>query len=250
MEALGRTSSASKNLPILHIITYRPEFVAPWVGESHVTTINLNRLGNREAAQIVASLAGNKPISAETIADIVDRSDGIPLFLEEMTKAVLEAESEGEARRAIKAVPSQKSAVPASLHASLMARLDRLGAAKGIAQVGAAIGRSFSHQLAGKRGARERSGAQHPARPAHRLGLLFRQGQTPDATYLFKHALIRDAAYSMLLREPRRALHARILEALETKFSDIAEASRNFSRIMRRRRDKLRRPPTYWGEAG
>jgi len=223
LEALGRNVERLKGMPILHVITYRPEFVAPWVGESHVTTINLNRLGNREAAQIVASLAGNKVIPAEVIADIVDRSDGIPLFLEEMTKAVLEAESEGDARRAIKAVPSQKSAVPASLHASLMARLDRLGAAKGIAQVGAAIGRSFSHALLASVARESEAELSTLLDRLVASGLLFRQGQPPDATYLFKHALIRDAAYSMLLREPRRALHARILEALETKFPDIAE---------------------------
>jgi len=147
LEAFGRMVEKLKDLPILLVIPYRPEFNAPWVGDSHVTTINLNRLDDAEAARIVASLAGNKPLSADTIADIVDRSDGIPLFLEEMTKAVLEAESEGAARETVAAAPSQSHAVPASLHASLMSRLDRLGPAKGIAHVGAAIGRSFSHAL-------------------------------------------------------------------------------------------------------
>ena len=250
LEATGRSVERIKNLPILHIITYRPEFAAPWIGESHVTSINLNRLGNREASRIVASLAGNKAISPETIADIVDRSDGIPLFLEEMTKAVLEAESEGEARRAIKAVPSQKSAVPASLHASLMARLDRLGAAKGIAQVGAAIGRSFSHQLLA---AVTRESEAELAALLDRLiasGLLFRQGQPPDATYLFKHALIRDAAYSMLLRESRRALHARILEALETKFADVAANQPELLAHHAEEAGEIEKAVQLWGEAG
>jgi len=223
-EAFGRTVEKLKGLPVLLVITYRPEFNAPWIGESHVTSITLNRLGNREASQIVASLAGNKPISAETVADIVDRSDGIPLFLEEMTKAVLETESETAARETVSASPSRAHAVPAILHASLMPRLDRLGKAKGTAQVGAAIGRSFSHALLAAVSSDNPDDLQIYLNRLISSGLVFRQGQPPDATYLFKHALIRDAAYSMLLREPRRALHARILEALETKFPDIAEA--------------------------
>jgi predicted ATPase len=112
-----------------------------------VTSVTLNRLGEREAAAIIARLVGNKELPADVMAEIVERTDGIPLFVEEMTKAVLEAEREGEARRTVAAVPSSALAVPASLHASLMARLDRLGPAKEVAQIGAAIGREFSHAL-------------------------------------------------------------------------------------------------------
>ena len=147
LEAFGRTVDRIKTLPALLIVTFRPEFNAPWVGQSHVTTLTLNRLGEREAAAIIARLVGNKELPADVMAEIVERTDGIPLFVEEMTKAVLEAESEGEARRTAAAVPSPALAVPASLHASLMARLDRLGPAKEVAQIGAAIGREFSHAL-------------------------------------------------------------------------------------------------------
>ena len=145
LEAFGRTVDRIKTLPALLIVTFRPEFNAPWVGQSHVTSLTLNRLGEREAAAIIARLVGNKELPADVMAEIVERTDGIPLFVEEMTKAVLEAESEGEARRTAAAVPSPTLAVPASLHASLMARLDRLGPAKEVAQIGAAIGREFSH---------------------------------------------------------------------------------------------------------
>ena len=137
---------------------------------------------------------------------------------------MLEAESEGEARKTASAVPSSALAVPASLHASLMARLDRLGPAKEVAQIGAAIGREFSHALAGCGGAASRKRSFKSA--LDRLitaGLLFRQGVPPHATYLFKHALVQDAAYGTLLREPRRALHARIAETLESQFAEIAE---------------------------
>ena len=147
LEVFGRTVDQIKTLPVLLIVTFRPEFNAPWAGRSHVTSLALNRLGEREAAAIIARIVGNKDLPADVTAEIVERTDGIPLFVEEMTKAVLEAESEGEARQTAAAVPSSALAVPASLHASLMARLDRLGPAKEVAQIGAAIGREFSHPL-------------------------------------------------------------------------------------------------------
>ena len=146
-EAIGRTVDRIESLPVLLIVTFRPEFNAPWVGRSHVTSLTLNRLGEREAATMIARLVGNKALPADVLAEIVERTDGIPLFVEEMTKAVLEAESEGAARRTVAAVPSSALAVPASLHASLMERLDRPGPAKEVAQIGSAIGREFSHAL-------------------------------------------------------------------------------------------------------
>jgi class 3 adenylate cyclase len=147
LEVFGRTVDRIKTLPVLLIVTFRPEFNAPWAGRSHVTSVALNRLGERDAAAIIAHLVGNKELPSDVMAEIVERTDGIPLFVEEMTKAILEVESEGEGRRTAAAVPSPTLAVPASLHASLMARLDRLGPAKEVAQIGAAIGREFSHAL-------------------------------------------------------------------------------------------------------
>ena len=223
LEAFGRTVDRIKTLPALLIVTFRPEFNAPWAGRSHVMSLALNRLGERETAAIIARLVGNKELPADVMAEIVERTDGIPLFVEEMTKAVLEAEGEGEARRTAAAVPSPALAVPASLHASLMARLDRLGPAKEVAQIGAAIGREFSHALLA---AVVRKPEAELGAALDRLiaaGLLFRQGVPPHASYLFKHALVQDAAYGTLLREPRRALHARIAETLEGQFADVAE---------------------------
>ena len=205
LEVFGRTVDRIKILPVLLIVTFRPEFNAPWAGRSHVTSLALNRLGEREAAAIIARIVGNKELPADVMAEIVERTDGIPLFVEEMTKAVLEAESEGEAWQTAAAVPSPALAVPASLHASLMARLDRLGPAKEVAQIGAVIGREFSHALLA---AVVRKKEAEFASALDRLiaaGLLFRQGIPPHATYLFKHAFVQDAAYGTLLREPRRA---------------------------------------------
>ena len=157
------------------------------------------------------------------MAEIVERTDGIPLFVEEMTKAVLEAGGAGEARHIAAAVPSTALAVPASLHASLMARLDRLGSAKEMAQVGSAIGREFSYALLAAVARKPEVELQSALDRLIGAGLLFRQGMPPHATYLFKHALVQDAAYGTLLREPRRALHARIAETIESSFADIAE---------------------------
>src|SRR6202030_469935 len=196
------------------------EFNAPWVGQSHVTSLTLNRLGEREVATIIARLAGNEELPTDVMAEIVERTDGIPLFVEEMTKAVLEAESEGAARRTIAAVPSPALAVPASLHASLMARLDRLGPAKEVVQIGSAIGREFSHALLALVARKSEAELGSALDRLVQAGLLSRQGVPPQASYLFKHALVQDAAYGMLLREPRRALHARIAAVLEARFPD------------------------------
>jgi class 3 adenylate cyclase len=147
LEAVGRAVDRIRTLGVLLIATYRPEFEPPWIGRPHVTALTLNRLGAREIAAMIDLLTGNKLLPASMRQDIIERTDGIPLFAEEITKAALEAESEGDAERTIAAVPSPSLAVPASLHASLMARLDRLGPAKEVAQIGAAIGREFSHGL-------------------------------------------------------------------------------------------------------
>ena len=188
LEALGRTVDRLKALGVMLIVTYRPEFEPPWIGRPHVTAITLNRLGEREITAMIDRVTGNKALPRSIRQDIIERTDGVPLFVEEMTKAVLEAESEGEAQRTTAAVPSPALAVPASLHASLIARLDRLGPAKELAQIGAAIGREFSHTLLA---AVARKAEADLASALDRLtaaGLLFRQGAPPHATYLFKHA--------------------------------------------------------------
>jgi len=250
LEAFGRTVDRIKTLPVLLIVTFRPEFSAPWAGRSHVTSLALNRLGERETAAIIARLVGNKELPAEVMAEIVERTDGIPLFVEEMTKAVLEAESEGEARRTAAVVPSPTLAVPASLQASLMARLDRLGPAKEVAQIAAAIGREFSYGLLA---AVVRQPETELGSALDRLieaGLLFRQGVPPHATYLFKHALVQDAAYGTLLREPRRALHARIAETLERQFAEIAESQPELLARHCTEAGLIEKAAGLWGKAG
>ena len=230
LEAVNRTVDRIKTLPVLLVATFRPEFNPPWMGQSRVMSVTLTRLGEREATAIIARLAGNKELPAEVMAEIVERTDGIPLFVEEMTKAVLEAEDESEARRTVAAVPSPPQAVPASLHASLMARLDRLGPAKDMAQIGAAIGREFSHALL----------AAVVSKPEAELGSAL--DRLIDAGLLFvspprlpvQACLVQDAAYSTLLRERRRALHARIAETWKHNSMKSPRASRNWSRVTAR----------------
>jgi class 3 adenylate cyclase/predicted ATPase len=250
LEAFGRTVDRIRTLPVLLIVTFRPEFNPPWVGQSHVTSLTLNRLGEREVAAIIARLVGNKELPADLMAEIVERTDGIPLFVEEMTKAVLEAESEGVARRTVAAVPSPALAVPASLHASLMARLDRLGPAKEVAQVGAAIGREFSHALLALVVRKSEAELGSMLGRLIEAGLLFRQGAPPHASYLFKHALVQDAAYGTLLREPRRALHARIAETLESKFAEIAESQPELLAHHCTEAGLIEKAAGLWGQAG
>ena len=223
LEAFGRTVDRIKNLRVLLIVTYRPEFEPPWIGRPYVTALTLSRLGERDIGAMIDRVVGNKSLLASIRQDIIERTDGIPLFVEEMTKAVLEAGSEDEARHMTAAVPYSAVAVPASLHASLMARLDRLGPAKEVAQIGAAIGREFSHPLLAAVVLKPRTELDAALARLIAAGLLFRQGVPPHASYQFKHALVQEAAYGTLLREPRRALHARIVEALESNFADVAE---------------------------
>ncbi len=224
MEALGQTVDRIRSLRVLLIITHRHEFEAPWIGRPHVTALTLNRLGEREIAAMIERVAGNEPLPESVRRDIIERTDGIPLFVEEMTKAVLEAAGEDAAERTAAAIPPSSIRVPASLHASLMARLDRLGPAKEVAQIGAAIGRRFFHALLVAVVGKAEKEVQSALDRLIAAGLLFRQGVPPQASYLFKHALVQDAAYGTLLRDARRALHGRIAETLESEFAEIAES--------------------------
>jgi tetratricopeptide (TPR) repeat protein len=213
-------------LPVLLLITFRPEFVPPWTGQAHLTTLTLNRLGQREGAMLVERLAANSALPDEITAEIVERTDGIPLFVEELTKAVLEAAVEGQdASETISKAAFPSLAVPATLHASLMARLDRLGtAAKEVAQIGAAIGREFSYELLILVAQKNEEEVKVSLARLCDAGLVFCRGAPPQANLLFKHALVRDAAYGSLLRGQRQELHARIATTLEAEFPDEAAA--------------------------
>ena len=214
-----------RRLPVLLVITFRPEFQAPWAGQPHVATLALNRLGEREVAALILGLAGNAPLGSDVVEEITERTDGVPLFVEELTKAVIErADQEGRVAAVLSAAPLSALAVPATLRASLVARLDRIGAAaREVAQIGAVLGREFSYELiepVAQRGAAELQAALDRLAEA---GLLFCRGVAPQSSYLFKNALVQNAAYGTLLRTRRQELHARVAAALEQHFADLVE---------------------------
>jgi class 3 adenylate cyclase/predicted ATPase len=250
LELFARVMDLAVSHQLMILITFRPDFSPPWIGQSHVTALTLNRLARPDIDSLIEGVAGDRPLPSDIRQDIIERTDGVPLFVEEMTKAVLDADGESEARRAVAGAPTPVVAVPASLQASLMSRLDRLGPAKDVAQVGAAIGREFPHLLL----------AALVRKPEHELdadldrliaaGLLFRQGIPPHASYLFKHALVQDAAYGTLLREPRRVLHARIAEVLESQFSEIAESQPELLARHYTKADLIEKSAHLWGKAG
>ena len=222
-ELLDRAIERIGDWPVLLLAMFRPEFQPPWSGQPHVTMLTLARLDRRDTAAMVANVAGNARLPAEIMEEIAERTDGVPLFVEELTKAVLE--SGAQAPAALSSAPHPVLSVPATLHASLMARLDRLGpTAKDIAQTGATIGREFGFELL--------SSATNLPEPQlcaaldqlTNAGLLFVRGVPPQSSYLFKHALVQDAAYGTLLRSRRQRLHGRIAAILEERFPEIVLA--------------------------
>jgi class 3 adenylate cyclase/predicted ATPase len=250
LEALGQVLDRMRALRVLLIVTFRPEFEPPWIARPHMTVLTIGRLPQREVDAMIDQVAGSKSLPANIRQDIIERTDGVPLFVEEMTKAVLEAGSQGAAEHVVAAVPSPALAVPATLHASLMARLDRLGPAKELAQIGAAIGREFSHPLLAAVVDESEAGLQTALDRLVGAGLLLRQGRAPNETYVFKHALVRDAAYSTLLREPRRALHGRIAETLERQFPEISESQPELLARHCTDAGQIEKAAMLWGKAG
>lgn len=250
-ELLDTTVERVRRLPVLLLMTFRPEFHPPWTHQPHVTVLALSRLDQRAGAALVERIIGNTAsLQREVIEEIVERTDGVPLFLEELTKAVLETGG-GNAKITLSSTSPAPLAVPATLHASLIARLDRLGyASKEIAQVGATIGREFSYELmacVADRGKGELRAALDRLADA---GLLFRRGEPPRTSYVFKHALVQDAAYGSLLRGRRRELHARIARRLEEEPSMAAEAQPEILAYHCANAGLIGKAVCYWQKAG
>jgi class 3 adenylate cyclase/tetratricopeptide (TPR) repeat protein len=223
-ELLDLTVDRVRQLPVLLAITFRPEYQPPWSGRSHVTGLALSRLGERDVTALAKDLAGDA-LSADLIAEIARRTDGVPLFVEELTKSVLESAGQVNQGAAVKAPTSLAAvSVPVTLQASLVARLDRLGAAtKAIAQIGAVLGREFGYELIEPVAQISQGELQDALDQLSDAELLFCRGTAPHSTYLFKHAMVQDAAYGMLLRSRRQELHARVAAVLTGKFADLVE---------------------------
>lgn len=235
-------------LPVLLVITFRPEFQPPWSGP-HVSALALGPLPPRDCVALVENVAGHGRLPSALIDDIVARTDGVPLFVEELTKAVLETR-QGDGDRAVSGAPPRGMVMPATLQGSLTARLDRLGPAKAIVQIGAAIGREFSYELLA---AVTRSSEAELRAALARLidsGLASCRGTPPDATYLFKHALVQDAAYRSMLRDTRRTLHERIVDVFERDFPATLEQQPDLLAHHCTEAGLTEKAVAYWFKAG
>ncbi|MBV8118438.1 MAG: AAA family ATPase [Alphaproteobacteria bacterium] len=236
-ELLDLTIERVRNLPVLVIVTFRPEFEPVWTGQPQVRMLTLNRLDRRDRSALVAQIAGGRALADAIVDQIVDRTDGVPLFIEELTKSVLES-------------GAPLVGIPATLHDSLMARLDRLASVRLVAQIGAAIGREFSYALL--------SAVAHL--PDSELGaslarlvaseLVFQRGAPPEAVYTFKHALVQEAAHGSLLRSTRQQLHAQIADALEAHSPELVDTQPEIFAQHYAEAGLVEKSVAYWGQAG
>jgi predicted ATPase len=222
LELLDLTVERMRQLPVLALFTSRPEFEPTWVGLPNVGALTLGRLNRSNVESIVTQVTQGRALPAEVMNEIVAKTDGNPLFVEELTKAVIEGDilvKDADAYRLDGPLPPL--AIPATLQDSLMARLDRLAPVKEIGQIGAAIGREFSYSLMRELAGRDETALKHALAKLEQAELVFCRGEPPEAIYSFKHALVRDAAYESLLKSRRQQLHGQIARAMEKKFPDI-----------------------------
>ena len=236
-ELLDLTVDRVRSLPVLLIVTFRPEFQPPWTGQPQVTVMALNRLDRRERTVLVGQIAGSNALPDEVVAEIVERTDGVPLFVEELTKSVLES-------------GVQARGIPASLHDSLMAQLDRLRSVRQVAQIGAAIGREFSYALLRVISRLPENELKAALGRLVASELVFQRGTPPDAVYSFKHALVQDAAHGSLLRNARQQLHAQIAEALEAHLPEMIDTQPELFAQHYAEAGLVEKSVSYWGKAG
>jgi class 3 adenylate cyclase/predicted ATPase len=250
-ELLDLTVDRVRSLPVLLIVTFRPEFQPPWTGQPQVTMLALNRMDRRDRAALVVQIAGGKALPADVIAQIVERTDGVPLFVEELTKSILESGLlRAEADRYVLDGTLPPFSIPTSLHASLLARLDRLASVRLVAQIGAAIGREFSFGLLRLVSRLPEDELQAALDRLVGSELVFQRGTPPDAVYTFKHALVQDAAHGSLLHSLRRQLHAQIARALEIHVPELMDSQPEVFARHYTEAGLADKSVAYWGKAG
>jgi class 3 adenylate cyclase len=251
LELLTMTLEQLPRLRVLLLITARPEFTPPWPGHAHVTTISLTRLNRRNGAALIDRVTAGKTLPEEVMEQILARTDGVPLFVEELTKTVLETgllHEQGDHYVLNRPLPPM--AIPTSLHASLMARLDRLAPVREVAQIGAVAGREFSYELLSTVAGLPKERLEEALAQLVRSELIFCRGEIPQAVYTFKHALVRDAAYSGLLKSQRAALHATIADAFEQRFPEIVETQPETLAHHLTEAGLFQKAEAYWLHAG
>ena len=236
---------------ILALFTLRPDFSPPWVGRAHLTQVTLPRLPRRQAAEMTGQAAHGKALPPEVVEQIVAKTDGVPLFVEELTKMVLESGLLQERAEGYELTgPLPPLAIPATLHDSLMARLDRLAAVKGLAQLGATLGREFSYELLHAVSPWDEGTLQRGLQQLVEAEFLYQRGLPPQATYLFKHALIQEAAYQSLLKSTRQRHHQRIAQVVEGRFPEICETQPELLAHHYTEAGVLAQAIPYWQRAG
>jgi class 3 adenylate cyclase len=236
---------------ILALFTFRPDFSPPWTGRSHLTQVTLPRLPRRQVVEMTDRVAHGKTLPPEMVEQVVAKTDGVPLFVEELTKMVLESGllQEREERYELTG-PLPPLAIPTTLHDSLMARLDRLATVKGLAQLGATLGREFSYALLQAVSPWDEESLQLGLQQLVAAEFLYQRGLSPQATYRFKHALIQDAAYQSLLRSTRQQHHQRIAQVLEARFPEICETQPELLAHHYTEAGVLAQAMAYWQRAG
>jgi TOMM system kinase/cyclase fusion protein len=251
LELLSLLVDQGPTARILALWTFRPDFSPPWTGRSHLTQVTLPRLPQRQAAEMTARVAHGKVLPPEMVEQVVAKTDGVPLFVEELTKMVLESGllQEREERYELRG-PLLPLAIPATLHDSLMARLDRLAAVKGLAQLGATLGREFSYELLQAVSPWDEATLRRGLHQLVEAEFLYQQGLPPQATYVFKHALIQEAAYQSLLRSTRQQYHQRIAQVLEVRFPDLCETQPELLAHHYTEAGLMAQAISYWQQAG
>jgi class 3 adenylate cyclase/predicted ATPase len=224
LEMLGLVLEQTPTVPMLHVLTSRPEFEAPWTTRSHMTPITLNRLGHPQVEALITHLSGGKALPAEVVEHIVTKTDGVPLYVEELTKMLLASDLlREETEQYVLTGPLASVAIPDTLQDSLMARLDQMNTAKEIAQLGAVLGREFAYAMLQAIASQDEETLQAGLAQLVEAELLYQRGRPPRARYRFKHALIQDAAYASLLRSTRQQVHEHVAHLLETRFPELVE---------------------------
>ncbi len=224
LELLSLVIEQAPTARLLTLITYRPEFRPPWAPRSHLTQLTLGRLPRPQVETMVRQLTGGKPLPAEVLAQVVAKTDGVPLFVEELVKMILESGLVWEeADRCVLTGPLPPLAIPATLQDSLMARLDRLSTARAVAQLGAVLGREFAYELIQAVALMDEATVQRGLAQLVDAELLYQRGRPPQARYVFKHALVQEAAYQSLLKSTRQQYHQRSAQVLATQFPEIVE---------------------------
>ena len=226
LELLGMLIEQAPTAPLFLLATFRPGFVSPWTSRSHMVQLTLNPLSRRQVRRMLEGITGGKALPTEVVEEVVTKTDGVPLFVEELTKMVLESDLlEDRAGEYVLSRPLPPLAIPTTLQDSLMARLDRLGPTKEVVQLAAVLGREFSHEMLETVSSSDRETLTEALDRLVHAELLYRRGTPPDATYTFKHSMIQDAAYQSLLRSARQQFHARIAQVIEELFPQDVESA-------------------------